>query len=236
MVLVLPRIGMLAAAEISPVPSPAEIASQKDGFAREANVRLAKDRRAVWLERTAQLERLSEEDRRALEDENMWSWMQEDDTARRQVSAEIDALGERLEEGLRSQKRRQEKIALGLSRWSPPTGFRSAVMRLADTHVDPARRSESAMRQYREDFRNYQLKKDPAAGAMTIRSDDGRETASGDEGSGRLDLSEMPLYSAAAPDLPAIISATLPDVLILLIMTLLCYGFAVIRFARYDPR
>ena len=236
MVLVLPRVGVLAAAELSPVPSPGEIASQKDGFAREAQAALETDRREVWRERNEELEQLSVDERRAFEDENMWTWMQEDDAARREVREQIDALGERLEEGLRNRRRRQEAIAIGLSRWSPPSAFRSAVMRLAGTHVDLARRSESSMRQYKEDFRTYQLAKDPAAGAMTIRSDGERETSSGDRGSDRLDLSDMPLYRAPKADLPAIVAATLPDIAILAIMTLLFYGFAVARFARYDPR
>ena len=236
MVLIVPRLGVLTAAEIAPVPSPAEIASQKDGFAREANASLEQGRQAAWADRMQQFEGLDEASRQAIEDENMWTWMQEDDEARREVQEEIAALGGQLEEGLRNQQRRQEAIALGLSRWSPPSAFRSVVMRLAQTHVDLAERSENSMRQYREQFRNYQLEKDPAGGAMTIRSNGDRETSSGDSGSDRLDLSDMPLFQPPKPDLPAILAATLPDITLLLVMTLLCYGLAVYRFAHYDPR
>ncbi len=179
MVLILPRVGVLAAAEISPVSSPGQIASQNAGFEREARDRLERDRQEVWAERTDSLRDLSEAERQAVEDENMWTWMQEDDEARRQVQEEIDVQAARLEEDQRNRRRRQEAIALGLSRWSPPSAFRSAVMRLAATHVDMASRAESAMRQYKEDFRQYQLEKDPAGGALTMRSDGDRRNELG---------------------------------------------------------
>ncbi len=236
MVLILPRLGVLAAAEISPVSSPGQIASQNAGFEREARDRLEKERQEVWAQRTASLSGMSDAERQAVEDENMWTWMQEDDEARRQVQEEIDALAARLEEGQQNRRRRQEAIALGLSRWSPPSAFRSAVMRLADTHVDLASRAETSMRRYKEEFRRYQLEKDPAGGALTMRSDGERETTSGDQGSDRLDLSDMPQYRAPQPDLSTMVATALPDFVIMAILTLLCYGLAVRQFARYDPR
>ena len=237
LVLVLPRVGLLVAAELSPVPSPGEISSQRDGFARAARFSMEEERRAAWEARNAELRSLEEPARQALEDEMMWTWMQEDDAARRAVQEEIDAYSARLDEGLENRRHRQESIALGLSRWSPPSAFRSAAMRLSGTHADLARRSEVSMQQYREDFRRYQLEKDPAAGAVTTRrSGGGGETSSGDEGSDRLDLSDMPLYSPSRLDLRETVRATLPDFASLCLMTLFCFCVGLWNFSRYDAR
>ena len=71
---------------------------------------------------------------------------------------------------------------------------------------------------------------------MTTRRTEGGETSSGDEGNDRLDLSDMPRYSPPTADLRTMVQATLPDLMVLGLLTLLCYAFAVHRFARYDPR
>ena len=159
MVLLLPRVGLLAAGELVRVPSAAELDSQRAGADASCWRRRARGARALGARRrevTAQ----PEATRTAYEDENLWRWMQEDDELRQKTLAEIDAYRARLEERARNLRRRQERLALGIAGWTPPAAFRAVAVTVAETGADLGARYTAAIEAYREDVRRFLLEKD----------------------------------------------------------------------------
>jgi ABC-type transport system involved in multi-copper enzyme maturation permease subunit len=242
MVLVLPRAGLLLAGELVPVPSAAEVDSERAGVERELLGASERAAAARWAGRRRQLQALPEAERTAYEDERLWSWMEEDEKERQAVLAEIDVHRARLEQRVRNLRQRQERLALGIAGWTPPAAFRAAAVTLATTGIDLGARYTSAIEAFREEVRRYLLVKDPAAGAITVQATAGPGGARpasvrrGDEGTEPLDLSGMPRFTPPAVSLAALLGRALPPLALLVASSLLAFGVAAGAFARYDAR
>jgi ABC-type transport system involved in multi-copper enzyme maturation permease subunit len=244
MVLVLPRAGLLAAGELVPVPSAAEVDSERAGVERELLAASERAAAARWVERRRELQAQPRERRSAYEDERLWTWMEEDDEERQRVLGEIDASRARLEQRVRNLRRRQERLALGIAGWTPPAAFRAAAVTLASTGIDLGPRYTSAIEAFREEVRRFLLAQDPAAGAVTVQATattgPGGPRASsvrrGDEGTEPLDLSGLPRFSPPKVSLAALVGRVLPPFALLLGASLLVFGVATLAFARYDAR
>jgi hypothetical protein len=167
--------------------------------------------------------------------------MEEDERERQATLAAIDAHGRRLDERVRNQRERQQRLALGFAAWTPPAAFRDVAVTLATTGVDLGSRYTSAIEAFREEVRRFLLAKDPAAGAITVRATAGGPGAGvsvrrGDEGTEPLDLADLPRFTPPAVRLAALIGRTLPSLTLLLGATLAAFGVATVAFARYDAR
>src|ERR1041385_3715202 len=77
LVLIVPRLGVIAAGHIIPVPSVAEIEGQQDGFAKERWKQLDANRESRWRDREREMSSLSKEEREAYRDNHLWQWMEE---------------------------------------------------------------------------------------------------------------------------------------------------------------
>jgi len=244
MVLVLPRAGLLVAGELAPVPSAAEVDSERAGVERELLGASERAASARWAERRRGLQALPEAERTAYEDERLWSWMEEDEKERQRVMGEIDAYRARLEQRVRNQRARQERLALGIAGWTPPAAFRAAAVTLATTGIDLGARYTSAIEVFREEVRRYLLAQDPAAGAVTVQATarvgaGGPQATSvrrGDEGTEPLDLSELPRFSPPTASLAALAGRVLAPLALMLGASLAGFGVAAGAFARYDAR
>jgi len=82
-VLILPRAGIMAAGQIRPVPSVAEIEGQQASFSQARWTKYGDELGAIWEKRNTATEGLSKEAREAYRDDNLWDWMEEDDAARK---------------------------------------------------------------------------------------------------------------------------------------------------------
>ncbi|MFN7941052.1 MAG: ABC transporter permease subunit [Thermoanaerobaculia bacterium] len=237
LVLVIPRLGLLVAGELSPVPSAAEVDSQRAGFERETTAASERAMEARWAARRREVQAQPEATRRQYEDDRTWGWLEEDDQFRRDALAAVDARAAKLDEQVRNLRRRQERLALGFAAWTPSAAFRAAALHLAGTHVELLPENRAAMDAYREDVRRYLLEKDPSAGAILVRADDrGGEIRRGDEGTRPLDLADLPRFAPPAIDLGRAAGAALPHFAVLLASWLGAFGVASLAFARYDAR
>jgi hypothetical protein len=237
MVLMLPRLGLLLAGELVRVPTAAEMDSERAGIEREL---LGKEETATgarWVARRAEVVARPESQRQAYEDEKLWAWMQEDETARQKALTAIDAFGARLEERARNLRQRQERLALGLAGWTPPAAFRAISVSMAATDVALGARYTGAIEAYREEVRRFLLAQDPAAGAVTVRVENGRNAMRrGDEGTEPLDLSGLPRFAPPVASIPALLREVLAPLSLLLASSLTAFGIATLAFARYDAR
>ncbi len=236
LVLVIPRAALMASVELVPVPTVAEIESQKAGFEGRAWEKLRRSLEERWRERRARTEGLSEEEQEAFEDNNLWGWMEEDEKERKELQAEIAEYSNRLNEDLRNRKAEQERLAFTLSRFSPASAYRLVAMNLAGTGTALKSRYEAAARGYKQDFVRF-VEEGSGGNAHTIavrRGGGGSQVSFG--GQSELDLSGMPRFVAPRPALAEAVASSPVELGLLAAQSLLCFVFGFVGFLRYDVR
>jgi hypothetical protein len=234
-VLIIPRVGMMAAGQMVHVPRVAEIESQRDGFAKD-----------LWRAHYEGMEARWEENHRRSrepdydEDQAMWEQMQREDSLRREVEHEIEQYEAQLKDDLRRRKAAQERLAFTLARVSPASAYQLAAMTLAGTNIDLKSRYEDAMTVYREDFSQYvqarEAETEEQGGFVRIEisSEDGLKIGTGrDE---PIDVTGMPRFRAPVLRYAQVLVPVIPDLGILAIATLLAFLGAFAAFLRYDVR
>lgn len=151
LVLIVPRMGVMAAGQSIQVPSMAEIESMQEGFAQSRWDEYKNQSQERWKERMSQTRGLSAEERQAANKQKMQQWMLEDSQRRARVQEKIAAYQRRLTEERRNQLALQEQLALTLARVSPAAAFQLTAMNLADTDIRLKARAEDTMRAYRDE-------------------------------------------------------------------------------------
>lgn len=236
LVLVIPRAALMASVELVPVPTVAEVESQKAGFEGRAWEKLRRSMEEHWRERSAQMEGLSEEERQAYEDNHLWGWMEEDEKERKALQAEIAEHSTRLNEDLRNRKAEQERLAFTLSRFSPASAYRLVAMNLAGTGTSLKSRYEEAARGYKEEFARF-VDEGSGGNAHSItfrRSSGGAQMSFG--GQNELDLSGMPRFVAPRLGFSEAAASSPVEMGLLAAQSLLCFVLGFVGFLRYDVR
>lgn len=235
-VLIIPRASVMAAGQIVSVPAVAEIEGQRDAFSKAQWAEHYKQSEERWRER-----RETEGDSHdELDDEEMWSGMQLEDSLRGLVEARIEAYEMKLQEDLRLRKAAQERLALSLSRVSPASAFQLAADGLAGTDLALKRRYEDAMARYRDDFIAYTRTKSENAGrgdmfGIVMDSDKGMKISMPRD-QGAIDVSDMPRFTAPTVALAGVAENVLVDIGLLLLWSLVTFFAAFLKFLRYDMR
>jgi len=241
-VLVAPRVGMMLAAKIHPAPSVAEVDGQIDAYNKERWDTYMAELETMWQRRSAVLEGLDDEARQAYRDDHEWEWMEEGDNARKAVEADQQAFAQKMQDALQQQKRRQEGLALSLSRFSPASVYLHAAMNLAGTHAGMKHRYETAIRAYQQAFLAHadEMKKQSGLNShngfsISVSSDGGVQMSMGEE-SQTIDVSTMPRFLDPVPSFSTVFSQSTMDMLLLLAFTAAALIGAYAVFMRYDVR
>ncbi len=240
MVLIVPRMGVMAAGQMMPVPTVAEVEAQRDAFSKDEWEKHMQQMQASWREREEKMHGLTESERETYRDDHMAAWMDEDDAKRKQVQKDVDAFSVRLNEELRNKKESQEALAMTLSRISPASTYQLAAMKLAGTEIALKARYEDAMRDYRTRFNQYVDKKQKETGGaggfrITFDSQHGVKFSAPRE-SGSLDLTDLPVFAPAEGSLRGIAGSLVVDAGVLALASLLAFAGAFAAFLRYDVR
>jgi ABC-type transport system involved in multi-copper enzyme maturation permease subunit len=240
LVLIIPRGAVLTAANLIPVPGAAEINGQIEGFSNEQWKAHEKILSETWRQRNARMSGMDAAARKAYEDEHMWSWMEEDEASRRQVQTTISAFARRLKEDSRNRREKQQRLAFGMSRFSPASAFRLAAMHLAGTGIEMKDRYELAMENYKDILSRFIDEKkaednEPGGISITFDSESGFSFKTADLKK-TLDISEMPQFEQPQIRLSALLPETLIDFFILAAACLLTFSLSWLAFLRYDLR
>lgn len=235
-VLIIPRASVMAAGHIVRVPAVAEIEGARDAFAKDKWEAYYKKMEGFWDR--AREEEGDEEDR--LDDDEMWSNMQMQDSLRREVERTIEDYELRLQEDLRSRKAAQERLALTMSRLSPASAYQLVAAELAGTDLALKRRYEDAMSDYRTRFIDYADGKSEGAGrgqmfAITVDSEKGFNISSPRDQS-VVDVSDMPQFDPPQLALADVLGGAVIDLGLLALWAMLSFLVAFVRFIRYDVR
>jgi hypothetical protein len=239
-VLIVPRLGVMAAGRLMPVPTVAEVEATRDAFAKDCWEKHMQQNALSWRAREEQMHSLSDNEREVYREEHLPAWMDEDDAKRKQVQKTIEEFSIRLNEDLRNKKSSQEVLAMGLSRVSPASTFQLAAMKLAGTDIALKSRYEDSMRGYRTRFNSYVEKKQKETGnaggfRVTVDSEHGVKFTAPREG-GSLDLSDLPSFAPPTAGLREIGGSLVMDAGQLALASLLAFAGAFIAFLRYDVR
>jgi len=233
-VVIVPKIAVEAAGQISPAPSIDRIEAERASIARSQN---ATRKELLMRYITEALQSGSDADvddayDRAIED------------AREQYVGTEEAL-------LREYEQQQIRLldtAETLARISPTSCVIFAVSRLAYTDAQLRERFLRSLRRYRSAFLDYADEKirlhpelSPYGTGTSIQVDDDEEgertfNVSVETPEFILDTGDAPVFALAAEPLAASAAATVPDIAILVVEFFLLFAAAFVAFLRYDVR
>lgn len=234
-VLIIPRVGVMAAGQIAPVPQLAEIEGLRDGFAQDQWATYFRE-----AEERHQAQRQAEGDG-PMDEDALWARMEYEDSVRGEVQRTIEAHEVRLMEELENRRAVQRSIAMTLSRFSPAATYQLAAMSLAGTDLSLKSRYENALTEYRREFTDYvdrrAAESGGSAGAMMIEIDsekgmtikEGRDKAA-------VDVTDRPRFSPPSFDSHQVLRAVIQDTGILLLFSLAVFSGAMVMFIRFDVR
>lgn len=221
-VLIVPRASVLISGRLVEVPNVDEITAQKNRY----RIQLFDEDRPKMSNFSAPA---------GTEPNEVFSqfsaFMSELSSARQQ---KIDAFTERLNEDFENKRRRQEKLALALSRISPTSVFTLAVTELAGTSLRLQNRFMESANQYQNVYGNFMQEKTGQNSGGGIRmvivtSDDQEEPEP-------LDPDEMPQFEFSEATLGGTTTNSSTDLALLILFNLVFFGGAVAAFLKYDLR
>ena len=239
-VMIVPRAGVIAAGQIVPVESIAQLEAQQEAFRKARWDEWGEQSGKRWQQRSQEMEGMDEAERQEYRDEKEWEWLEQDDADRKQVQTDITENNRRLLEGALNKKKEQERYAFSFARLSPASSFRLAAMNLAGTDINMKNRYEESMRSYREDFKTFVEKKQEESGnrgGFSISINNGKVSMDlGNREGSSIDTSELPRYESPVVTANASIGNSIFDFGMLGIFIILCFGGTFAAFLRYDMR
>jgi ABC-type transport system involved in multi-copper enzyme maturation permease subunit len=239
-VFILPRMGVMAAGQLVPVESIAQLEAKQEAFQKARWDQYSSELSEAWQQRESQMEGMTENERSAYRDEKEWEWLEEDDATRKQVQADIIENNRTLLEETQNRKKVQEKLAFTIARISPVSSFRLAAMNLAGTDINLKNRYEEAMRGYKDDFTDFvESRQESEGGGHGMRIEMDSETGvqiDFGRNDQTLDTSELPRFSAPIVEAGVSLGSSLLDFGLLLMFIILSFGGSFMAFLRYDMR
>jgi len=215
-VTIIPKVAVMTAAQLKPIPSVHEITSKKDAFLQEIQGG-AQKKVMDWMQ---QNQAKPGEDPKVFQDK--FKKYLED--FQQEATAQIDANNAALERDYQAKKRAQQNLAINLSRVSPASALTFSTMSLARTGLDEHQRFLDSIRTYKPIFSKWINSKmmqsiDFTTGAM-----------------GSVDLAEMPVHSFQSESLGKSLARTIPDLILMIVMIMAFFAGAYLSFLKYDVR
>lgn len=213
-IFVIPKAAVMAAGHITPVPSVHELNAEKDKTLQDIN-KSAQDRRIQWFE-----EHKDESKEEGFRDKaiDFFSELQ------KELTAKIDKKNAELEENYQSKRRRQQILALNLSRISPASSMTFGALSMGKTGIHEHERFLNSIKKYKPLFTQWVNPKM----MESYRTDENMQE--------KPDLSDMPQYTFTPMSLRDSLSLALPDLIIMILMVIVLFVGAFVSFLRYDIR
>jgi ABC-type transport system involved in multi-copper enzyme maturation permease subunit len=214
-IFVIPKAAVMTANQIVAAPSVHELNAEKDAFLQEIQAS-AGPRVAKWREENPQGDMSQEEWREKYRD--FLEELQQD------LTAQIDARNAQLEEEYQNKRRRQEMLAMNISRISPASAVTYGALSMARTGIHEHENFLNTIKQYKPVFTKWVNEK-------MIRS-----IQFGQSEQPKPVLDDMPQLSFTPMTLGESFKLALPDLLVLVFMSIVFFVGAFVSFLRYDIR
>ncbi len=215
-VMVIPKVAVIAAGQMKPIPSVHEITAKKDAFLQQIQQEGTKGVRD-WAVKN---QPAKGEDPKVYQ-EKFRQFIQD---YQQQLTSKIDENNAALERDYQLRQKAQQSLAVNLSRISPASALTFGSMTLARTGVDEYDRFLASVRAYKPIYTKWVNSKMGAS----INFQTGEQN--------KIKLDDMPQHVLAPEGLGKSLVRTLPDFVIMIIMIIGFFVGAYVSFLRYDVR
>jgi ABC-type transport system involved in multi-copper enzyme maturation permease subunit len=219
-VTIIPKVSVMAAAQIKPIPSVHEITAKKDAFLQQI---LVEEQRASMNYIKENMKKTGQTDQEIFEQFKKWA-----ENNRKEYAAKIDSYNASLERDYQVKKQAQEQLAIILSRISPASALMSGAMSLARTGPEEHARFLASVRIYKPTFAEW-------INTKLYRSINYNATQTGEIGS-KPTLDDMPQHKFEPESLANSLGRILPDFGLMLFLIVFFFVGAYISFIKYDVR
>jgi len=216
-VTIIPKLSVMTAGRLKPIPSVHEITAKKDAFLQQIQGG-AQKRVLDWVKENASQaakdqKGYQEKFKKFLED------YQQD------LTSKIDENNAALERDYQGKKKSQERLAINISRISPASALTFSTMSFARTGLDEHERFLASIRAYKPIFTKW-------ANAKMMRSID----FSGSGQTGKVILDDMPQHKFEPETLSKSLARTIPDFGLMLFLIIVFFAGAYVSFLKFDVR
>lgn len=216
-VTVVPKMAVMAAAQLKPIPSLHEITDKKEAvLAQIQNESMVKVQ--AWFKENnpkpgADRKPFEEKMRKFLEEYQL------------ELTSKVDAAYAALDRDYRVKKQVQQNLAVNLSRLSPASALSFSTMSLARTGLDEHQRFLDSIRIYKPIFTKW----------VTAKTMASLDFESGG-GNARISLADMPRHSYTDESLSKSLARTIPDIVLMIVLIIVFFVGAYLSFLKYDVR
>jgi len=215
-VMVIPKVAVITAGQVRPIPSVHEITAKKDAFLQQIQQEAMG---AVREWRQKNQANLPKDQKAATE-----MYMKFAQDLQQQLTAKIDENNAALERDYQQKKGAQQSLAVNLSRISPASALTFGSMTLARTGVDEYDRFLASVRAYKPIYTKW----------INSKMGQSFNLQTGEQFNIKLD--DMPQHTIEPEWLSRSLVRTIPDFALLAVMIIVFFVGAYVSFLRYDVR
>jgi len=215
-VMVIPKVAVITAGQIRPIPSVHEITAKKDAFLQQVQA----DGQKGVIEWSTKNRADAAKDPKAFQDK----FRQFIQDYQQELTSKIDENNAALERDYQQKKRAQQNLAINLSRISPASALTFGSMTLARTGVDDFDRFLASVRSYKPIYTKW------------INSKLGESINFQTGEMAKIKIEDMPQHSIEPEWLSRSFVRTIPDFALLTVMIIVFFVGAYVSFLRYDVR
>ncbi len=215
-VTVIPKLSVMLAAQLNPIPSVHEITAKKDAFLQQIQGG-AQKKVMDWMKENAPKEG---EDQKPYQDK--FKKFLED--FQQESTSKIDENNAALERDYQAKKSSQQNLAINLSRISPASALTFSTMSFARTGIDEHERFLASIRTYKPIFTKWANSRM----MQNINFETGEQA--------KVVLDDMPQHQFVAEGLGKSLARAFPDFGLMLFLIIVFFAGAYVSFLKYDVR
>jgi ABC-type transport system involved in multi-copper enzyme maturation permease subunit len=219
-VTIIPKVSVMVAAQIKPIPSVHEITADKDAFLQQIQV---EEQKATLNYIKENMKKTGQTEQEFFEQYKKWG-----ENSRKEYAAKIDSYNASLERDYQVKKQAQEQLAVNLSRISPASALMIGAMSLARTGPEEHARFLASVRIFKPTFAGW-------INTKLYRSINYNARQTGEIGS-KPTLDDQPQHTFEPESLAKSLSRILPDFGLMLFLIIFFFAGAYISFIKYDVR
>jgi ABC-type transport system involved in multi-copper enzyme maturation permease subunit len=216
-VTIIPKVAVVGAARLNPIPSVHEITAKKDAFLQQIQGS-AQKKVMDWVKGNSPK---PGEDQKAFQ-EKFKKWLED---FQQEATSQIDANNAALERDYQLKKNAQVRLAINFSRISPASALMFSTMSLSRTGLDEHERFLAAVRAYKPIFAKW-------ANAKMMRNINFQTG----EAASKVVLDDMPQMTFDSETIGTSFARTLPDFGLMFFLIIVFFAGAYVSFLKYDVR
>ena len=216
-IFVIPKVAVIVAGFINPIPSVHEVTAQKDAFLQEIQGSAQKEV-MEWIKNNPRGEG---------EDATAWQekFRKYIEDFQQNSTAKIDSRNAELEHEYQAKRHRQQLLAMVLSRISPASDLSFGAMSMGRTGIQEHERFLNSIKSYKPIFTKW-------ANAKMMQSINFKNPGE----QVKPDITDMPQHDFRPMRLRESLALAIPDFAVLALMIIVFFTGAYVSFLRYDVR